>query len=176
MDDPTDSTPQPDGSTPAQHADADEEEDDFGLPEPPSMHHPPPVAPPLPPMRAGSRVLYLDPAAAQPVRGTVARVDGDMLHVALADRIVTASRTHLVFELQADDDACYYHSGGVETCSIEAADVQHWCGRACGRNTRPWCAQAALLHGAPEERERTGRVGRAAGACRAQFARGGCRP
>lgn len=77
-------------------------------------------------MRAGSRVLFMDPAG-QPVRGTVARVDGDTLHVALADRIVAASRTQLVYELQPDDDACYYHNGDVEACSVEAADLQHWC-------------------------------------------------
>lgn len=104
-----------------------DEDDDFGLPEPPSTQHPP--TPALPPMRAGSRVLFMDlTVGGQAVRGTVARVDGDTLHVALADRIVAASRTQLVFELHTDDDACYHHGGGVEMCSVEAVDLQHWCG------------------------------------------------
>lgn len=148
----------------------DDEEEDFGLPKPPSTQHPPPPAPALPPMRAGSRVLYMDAdVGGQAVRGTVAKADGDTLHVALSDRIVTTSRAQLVFELQMDDDACYYHAGNVETCSVEAVDLQHWCAWVVNPNllgTHPCLAQAALLHGADAERQCAGRVGGALGPSR----------
>ncbi len=118
----------------------EDEDDDFGLPEPPtSLHQAPSITATtttqLPPMTPGTRVLFMDDVydatgeGGRPMRGTVARVDGNVLHVALADRIVPALREQLVYEVLVGDEVQYIRDDAAgEECTVEAADVQHWYG------------------------------------------------